>query len=123
MRHANNNSFCLDSTCFATGDRISYLVAFLNSKMANYLLRNSPKTGTGDLIISVQALEPIKIPILIAKEEEPYNKLLSKILDCINNNKDFSKYEEELDDLVFDLYKLNKEERQFVSDYVIRLFR
>ena len=94
------------------------MVAFLNSKMGNYLLNE-----TGDKVFSVQAIEPIKVPILTSKEEEPYNELLSKILDCINNNKDFSKYEEELDDLVFDLYKLNQEERQFVSDYVIKLFR
>ena len=119
----DNNSFCTAPACFITGKHIQYLTTILNSKMGNYLFRNSQKTGTGDLMICVQAIEPVQIPILTNREELPYNELLSKILDCINNNKDFSKYEEELDDLVFDLYKLNKEERQFVSDYVIKLFR
>ena len=119
----DNNSFCTAPACFITGKHIQYLTTILNSKMGNYLFRNSQKTGTGDLMICVQAIEPVQIPILTNREEYPYNELLSKILDCINNNKDFSKYEEELDDLVFDLYKLNKEERQFVSDYVIKLFR
>ena len=45
--------YCLDSTCFAIGSGIPYLVCVLNTSMGNYLLKDSPKTGTGDLIISV----------------------------------------------------------------------
>jgi len=43
----------LDSTCFATGKNLKYLLGMLNSKFGNYLLQDSPKTGTGDLLISV----------------------------------------------------------------------
>ena len=32
--------------------------------MGHYLLKDAPMTGTGDLLISVQAVEPIKIPII-----------------------------------------------------------
>ena len=35
----------LDSTCFAVGNHIKYLVAILNSKFGNYLLQDAPKTG------------------------------------------------------------------------------
>ena len=54
--------FGLDSTCIATGKHISYLCCVLNSDMGHYLLKDSPKTGTGDVLVSVQAMEPILIP-------------------------------------------------------------
>ncbi|HFK5599029.1 TPA: TaqI-like C-terminal specificity domain-containing protein, partial [Elizabethkingia anophelis] len=59
----NSGAFALDSTCFATGSYVKYLVAVLNSQFGKYILKDSPKTGTGDLIISVQAIEPLLIPI------------------------------------------------------------
>src|SRR5690606_7827281 len=60
----DKGAFALDSTCFATGGiYIKYLVMILNSKFGKYLMKDSPKTGTGDLLISVQAIEPLQIPI------------------------------------------------------------
>lgn len=35
----------------------------LNSPLGHFLLKDSPKTGTGDLLISVQAIEPLRIPL------------------------------------------------------------
>ena len=114
---------CLDSTCFATGKGIPFLVAVLNSTMGNYLLKDSPKTGTGDLIISVQALEPAKVPILSADEQIPFKKLLDLILACIRNGEDYSTYEAQLDKLVFDTYNLTENERDYVTQTVMKLYR
>ena len=111
--------FCLDSTCFATGEGIPFLVAVLNTTMGNYLLRDSPKTGTGDLIISVQALEPIRIPVLSAEEQQPYKRLLKSILENIKEGRDYSNIEEELDAMVFDAYGLTAKERSFVKQTVV----
>ena len=49
----DNGALGLDSTCFATGNNIEYICCVLNSSMGHYLLKDSPKTGTGDLLISV----------------------------------------------------------------------
>ena len=59
LRFSYDDKGCvgLDSTCFATGADIEYLCCILNSKMGHYLLKDAPKTGTGDLLISVQAVE------------------------------------------------------------------
>lgn len=114
---------CLDSTCFATGSSIPYLVAVLNSSMGNYLLKDSPKTGTGDLIISVQALEPARVPLLDEEKQQPYVSLLHAILNCIENNQDYSAYEAQLEALVFDTYGLNAAERQYVTQTVKSLYR
>ena len=114
---------CLDSTCFATGSSIPYLVAVLNTSMGNYLLKDSPKTGTGDLIISVQALEPARVPLLKEEDQQPYVMLLQSILNCIENNEDFSVYEKQLESLVYDAYGLNEAERQYVTQTVMNLYR
>ena len=42
--------FGLDSTCFASGSQLAYLACVLNSKIGHYLLKDSPCTGTGDLL-------------------------------------------------------------------------
>ena len=101
----------LDSTCFATGNNIKFLVATLNSKMGNYLLKDSPKTGTGDLLISVQAIEPIKIPL-------PSNKIsteLSVLLDRCLTNCNTSLYEDEINAIVYQMYNLTEEEVKFIE--------
>ena len=115
--------FCLDSTCFATGSSIPYLVAVLNTSMGNYLLKDSPKTGTGDLIISVQALEPARVPLLSENEQQPYISLLQSILSCIQNGKDYSTYEKQLETLVFNAYGLDESEKQYVIKTVQELYR
>ena len=51
----DTGALCLDSTCFATGKYIKYLVGIMNSKFGKYIMKDSPQTGTGDLLISVQA--------------------------------------------------------------------
>ena len=114
---------CLDSTCFATGSGIPFLVAVLNTYMGNYLLKDSPKTGTGDLIISVQALEPICIPKLSEDEQKPYEQILRSILKSIQEGEDVSSYEQQLETLVFDAYGLDEEERNYVIQTVRDTYR
>jgi hypothetical protein len=93
----------LDSTCFATGKHLKYLVAVLNSKFGNYLLQQSPKTGTGDLLVSVQAIKPIKIPLPPIETERKIENLLQK--------KDYAS----IDRLVYELYGLTDKEIVFVE--------
>lgn len=98
----------LDSTCFATGKHIPYLCCVLNSSMGHYLLNNAPRTGTGDLLISVQAVEPLRIPLL-SENEEIFIELVNRAINDSSNNID-----DEIDNIIFDLYGLNPEEREFI---------
>ena len=104
-----NKCMTLDSTCFAVGEHIKYLVAILNSKFGNYLLQDAPKTGTGDLLISVQAVEPLMIPIPNKLFEDTINKLLDKIL---TGDKEA---ESEINRRVYNLYGLSDEEIDFIQ--------
>ena len=110
----DSGTFSLDSTCFATGNGIKFLVAILNSKLGNYLLKDSPKTGTGDLLISVQAMEPINIPKIPISQQIPFIEFLDEIIECQSQNVKYNDLELLLDKLVFDLYGLSDEERQFI---------
>lgn len=56
----DNETLGLDSTCFATGENIEFICCVLNSPMGHYLLKDAPKTGTGDLLVSVQAIDQYK---------------------------------------------------------------
>ena len=105
----------LDSTCFATGKHIKFLVAILNSKMGKYLMKNSPQTGTGDLLISVQAIEPLKIPIPEFKTEIIINEYLDLILTNIELGLNYEDIEIKLDQIIYNLYYLDNKEIEFIE--------
>ncbi|MEZ4524294.1 MAG: Eco57I restriction-modification methylase domain-containing protein [Desulfobacterales bacterium] len=110
---------CLDSTCIATGKKVKFLCAVLNSKLCNWeLFRTAPKTGTGDLIVSVQALEPLPVPVPGRKQEKAALKILDQILAAKKKNPhaDTSALEREIDRLVYDLYGLTEEEIAIVEE-------
>jgi hypothetical protein len=106
----------LDSTCIATGGKLKYLVGILNSKLINLELnRYSPKTGTGDLIISVQALNPLKIVVPNEAQETQMNNLVDQIITQKQQNQDTTTLEKEIDQLVYQLYELTDEEIKIVE--------
>ncbi len=91
---------------------MAYLCCILNSLMGHYMFKDSPKTGTGDLLVSVQAIEPIKIP-LNNEIEMRFNKLLIEVLE-----QDSKKAEKEINRLIFKLYDLSLEEIRYITDFV-----
>ena len=107
----------LDSTCFATGDHLKYILAFLNSKVGHYLLQDSPKTGTGDLLISVQALEPLKIPCINNKDEIEIIALTDYLSLSKNkkNTHNIAEIEREINNMIYSLYNLNDDEISFIN--------
>ena len=114
LRFSFDNKGCLglDSTCFAAGEHIEYLCCVLNSLMGNYLLKDSPKTGTGDLLVSVQAIEPARIPY-----NAQYDRQLSSLLGIQIANPS-NATEKEINDIVFTMYGLSLNEREYVTQYV-----
>src|SRR5690606_1894597 len=100
-----------DSNVILTGKSLKYLTAILNSKMLiRELLMNSPKTGTGDVIISVQALKPMKIPLLSSNEQSPFITLFDIIISKKAVGKDTQLEEQQIDLMVYKLYELTYDE-------------
>lgn len=122
----NNEIYSLDSTCIATGEKIKYLTALLNSRLCNYqLFECAPKTGMGDLLISVQALEPLLVYYPTEKEEKKVVELLDKILDKKQKqlDADTNKLEKAIDLIVYKFYHLTYEEACLVegnNDWMIK---
>lgn len=112
-----DRSMCLDSTCFATGEHVKFLCAILNSKIGHFLLQDSPKTGTGDLLVSVQAIEPIVVPFPTEKQKINIELLVDQILSAKKSDQlsDTSALEAQIDRLVYDLYGLTEEEIKIVE--------
>ena len=100
--------FGLDSTCFATGNHIQYLCCVLNSSMGHYLLNGAPRTGTGDLLISVQAVEPVRVPV-IDDCDEAFSLLIKRFI-----NNPSIELDDEIDNVIFDLYGLSPDEREYI---------
>lgn len=108
-----SGAYCLDSTCIATGEKVKFLTAVLNSTFCKQeLFRLSPKTGTGDLIISVQALDRLRVPLPNEKQEKDICDLLNKIIKkkTADTNANTSELESQIDVLVYDLYGLTEAE-------------
>ena len=104
-----NGLFGLDSTCFAVGEEIAYICCLLNSSMGHYLLNGAPRTGTGDLLISVQAVEPLKLPKISPKLNNTFKMIIHKELSTPDPS-----IEEEVDNLIFNLYGLSEEEKEYL---------
>lgn len=106
----DNGALGLDSTCFATGTNIAYLCCVLNSPMGHYLLKDAPKTGTGDLLISVQAVEPLLVPFIA--EDSYYSAILNMIL-----SESDTKLESDVAEKIYQLYGLSEDEKQYIKSY------
>ena len=106
----DNETLGLDSTCFATGQNIEFICCVLNSPMGHYLLKDAPKTGTGDLLVSVQAIEPIQIPQVGLETNSEFKKLLESLIktDSPSNEKEISRK-------VLKLYDLSLDEQSYIE--------
>ena len=110
--YVESDSLGLDSTCIATGKHIEYLCCVLNSSMGHYLLKDAPKTGTGDLLISVQAIDPIRVPPCI--DDIDFELLLKHQVKGCSKELDNT-----IDNAIFDLYQLSAEEREHIKQLAL----
>lgn len=109
--YSDREIYCLDSTCILTGEKIKYLTALLNSKVCQYqMFEQAPRTGVGDLIISVQALEPILVHYPNQQTESEIAGLVDQIITLRQQGKDATEPENQVDKLVYALYDLNEAE-------------
>ncbi len=117
IRFALDNSglFCLDSTCFLVGKNLEFLTLLLNSTMGKFLLKDSPKTGTGDLLISVQAIEPLLIPKISEKLDSQFKNYYNTFISNTNN----TDIENEINQALYNLYSLSPDEISFVDNLVL----
>jgi len=114
--YSNQDIFSLDSTCIATGEKMKYLTAFLNSKLCHFqLFEKAPRTGMGDLILSVQALEPLLVFYPNIEQENVFNMHVEQIIYLKSKGENTSELEQQIDNLVYRLYGLTFEEVKVID--------
>ena len=114
--YSDDEIYGLDTTCIATGEKIKYLTALLNSKLCIYqLMESAPRTGMGDLKTSVQAIEPLLIYYPTEKEQQQIEQLVDEILKKKKSKQDTTALEREIDVLVYKLYELTYAEVKIID--------
>lgn len=78
--------------------------------MGHYLLKDAPQTGTGDLLISVQAVEPIMVPLISEDENKYFIDSLKTIIEG-----DFESLQKEINYKVYELYNLSLDEQKYIE--------
>lgn len=94
---------------------LKYLLALINSKLANCLLDQI--RGTGNIDINPEYLKKIPIPKIPPEQQKPFIELVDKILNLKKQNPvaDTKALETQIDTLVYALYELTADEIKIVE--------
>lgn len=127
---SSEGQFVLDSMAFLsdfTKAEGRYILAILNSKLIDYWVsRNVHQYGLSGYRLSNQYVEQISIPQISQDKQQPFITLVDEILS-ITSSENYNpknppqdlafrqkQLEAKIDEMVFDLYDLSKEERNFI---------
>jgi adenine-specific DNA-methyltransferase len=92
-----------------------YLLAILNSKVADYYIRSLGVTRNGGYFeYKPMFIEKLPIPVLSEQNRETLDNLIDK-LTVTSSIPQKKKYETEIDDYIFTLYELTKEEIELLN--------
>ena len=115
------NMYLLSGAYAMTGDGLKYLLAVLNSSLINHQMRRvAVNLGNRGLRWRKAYVEKLRIPRISKAEQRPFVALAEKITaaKAANPSADTSKMEAEIDKMVYDLYRLNKDERKIIESSV-----
>lgn len=94
-----------------------YVLALLNSKLLSfYKTKNSGSAKKDDFTqITLGDIRQLPIPKIETSKQQKFIKLVDEILTAKEKNKDTTIAENELDQLVYQLYELTEEEIKIVE--------
>jgi len=103
-------------TGFLIKSNSRYLLAILNSNLIAFLMNIwSISRRGGYLEYKVQYIEKIPIKNISEKEQKPFIDLVEKVLAGRVNDNDTSDLENQIDQMVYQLYNLTKEEINIIE--------
>ncbi|TAF75596.1 MAG: class I SAM-dependent DNA methyltransferase [Bacteroidetes bacterium] len=112
----NQGHFVLNTSYILVGEKLKYLLAFLNSKLFQFAFKKFYQSGGIDGEITIQSIEQIPIVYPTAKQESILIKIVDKIIDLKQKNKTTTDLETQIDQLVYKLYELTEEEIKIVEN-------
>ena len=116
--YSDEEMYCNNKGFIMTGKSLKYLCAVLNSTLVTWLMNNTARTtGMGLMQWEKFAVERIPVPNLTDDEQRPFIWLVDRILEAkaADPGADTGELEDDLDWLVYSLYRLSKEERAAVG--------
>jgi hypothetical protein len=105
-RFQTNSRIALEKN--STQVNLKYLLALINSKLANYLLDQI--RGIGNIDINPEYLKNIAIPKASLEQQQIFVNLIDQILNLKQLSLSTLELEEEIDNMVYKLYELTFEE-------------
>ena len=114
----DSKQFTTNQKCFIiTGHHVAFLTAFFNSSLFKYCFRdNFPELQGGTRELSKVFFDKIPVPDVNDEMNSLFGKLISSIQNAVVRQID---KEKQIDDLIFDIYNLSKEERRQIGFYEI----
>ena len=92
-----------------------YLLAVLNSKLADYYIRSLGVTRNGGYFeYKPMFVEKLPVPVITKEKKDLIEDRITKIID-VNYNSSKEEEEEIIDSYIYDLYDLNQEEIAFIK--------
>lgn len=96
---------------------LKYLLAILNSKLCYIWLYKKGKRKGDMLELYATPLEQIPIKIISNDEQEKYIQIVNRIIELKKLDKDTQDLENQIDEMVYDLYELTEEEKELVREF------
>jgi len=118
----DTEGFLTNQKCFiVTGKNIEYLTAFFNSSLFKYCFRESfPELLGGTRELSKVFLEKLPVRTVSNEENLGFKKLVFEIQKHKKTGKNSLELEVQIDEMIFDLYGLSREERNEIGFIEIR---
>ena len=126
MAHYDTDRFFIDKTCFiVTGENLPFLTVFLNSKLNNFYYSKIAGMELGN------GLQTSKIYVQEIPVVRPNHKISQLAHGCLSEMANQSSQDKlssstirvqaELDQIIFDIYQLNDQERNTVEKFVSKM--
>ncbi|MDR1408491.1 MAG: hypothetical protein LBJ23_10690 [Tannerella sp.] len=107
----------LEPACFIIGQHLKYLLGVLNSRLGQYMLRNSPRISDGNIQLSVLEMEALRVPAPGAKIESDMISLVNKRTSD-TNPAECEALDRRIDRIVYGIYGLTQDEINFMEKEV-----
>jgi len=117
FQYDNKNTVVLNTGYIITGKGIKFILAILNSSLGkvlvkNYVIRLSERQFR---MLSIYVNE-FPIPVIPQSEQQPFISLVEEILAKKEKNEDTTDLENQIDQLVYQLYDLTEEEIAIIEN-------
>ena len=115
----NDNHFCLDTGRIITGKNLKFLISILNSNLFFFAVKNfygGGGLGQTGVRMKHSFFENFVLTELSEPEQQPFINLVNQIIAKKELGEDTQALENEIDQMVYELYSLSEEEIRIVEE-------